>query len=632
MPGDRTLHIRSTDRSRALTFEQRCESWGIAAGFEGGGGEWNETPRRSRELVLEILSKGEERPPDPSVRFIKGGERLGPHQRGTLILESGEEADPAAPLPLGYHLFLREGEEPGTLVVTPPECYLPEDLRAWGWAIQLYAVRSRFSWGIGDLGDLRSIAHWTAQHGGGMSMINPLHAVAPVTPQEASPYSPGSRCFRNPLYLRVEDVSGAGSSEDVTKAAEAGRRLNDDRRIDRDAVYDLKLGALASLWEGFLGDQRFEDYVTERGESLWRFATFMTIAETHGSAWREWPEDLRSPDSSAVARFRAGHNDRIRFHAWLQWLLEEQLARAAGELDLVHDLAIGVSPDGADAWIWQDGFATGATVGAPPDAYNTSGQNWGALAFDPWALRAQGYEPFIETIRAAMSGGGGMRFDHVMGLFRLYWIPDGADPLSGAYVRYPYEELLGILALESVRNRSYVIGEDLGTVEPVVREEMARRKMLSYKLLWFEDEHPRSYPALSLAAATSHDLPTTAGLWTGEDAKAQADKGVDPALDFVEEMVQRLQRLLGIDRDASVSELIDKSYRALSEASSALVMGSLEDIIEVVERYNSPGTTGEWNWSTALPVALEDILGSDRASGLAAALSRSAPEEGGGPA
>ncbi|MGI8775597.1 MAG: 4-alpha-glucanotransferase [Actinomycetota bacterium] len=578
--------------------------------------------------MLAEVSRGDEFPPEPSVKVIVQGEEPALPEGAALILEDGGEAEPGERLPLGYHRLVAE-DRATTWIVTPGSCYLPQGFREWGWAVQLYAARSRRSWGIGDLGDLHSITGWTKEHGGGVVMVNPLHAVAPSKPQESSPYSPGSRCYRNPLYLRIEDIPGASDLPGLPQLAAAATSLNEARRIDRDAVRDLKLRALEDLWRVFPGDPGLDRYVSERGEPLSRFATYMVLAETHGPSWREWPTDLRTPDSPGVACYRAEQQDRIRFHMWLQWLIEEQLKRAGADVDLIHDLAIGVSPGGADAWMWQEEFATGVTVGAPPDAYNRAGQDWGALAFDPWRLRARGYEPFIETLRSSMRSGGGMRFDHVMGLFRLYWIPEGADPLSGAYVTYPHEELLGILALESHRHSSFVVGEDLGTVEPVVREEMARRRMLSYKLLWFEDDHPPSYPALSLAAPGSHDLPTAAGLWTGEDMKAQAARGMDPAADFVAEMIARLQRLTGVERDAPVAEMVEKSYAALAEAGSALVLGSFEDITEVTERYNSPGTTGGWNWSTALPQPLEEILAKPQAARLAERLRRPPPAEEG---
>jgi 4-alpha-glucanotransferase len=297
-------------------------------------------------------------------------------------------------------------------------------------------------------------------------------------------------------------------------------------------------------------------------------------------------------------------------------LLDRQLRRAGDAIGVVNDLAIGVEPKGADSWLWQDQLATGSSVGAPPDDYSIEGQHWGVLAFDPVALRTAAYEPFVQVVRASMRHAAGMRFDHVMGLWRLYWIPDGVAPSDGGYVRYPANDLLDILALESHRAQAFVVGEDLGTVEPVVREEMSRRQMLSYKLLWFQDEPPSDYQHLSLAAANNHDLPTTAGLWTGADVVVEEELGVEPNEGFREAIFARLERHAGAPRSVSLGEVVDRSYDVLARSPSAVVLGSLEDAFEVLERPNQPGTMGEWNWSTALPVPLEEIEGNERMEAL----------------
>ena len=321
--------------------------------------------------------------------------------------------------------------------------------------------------------------------------------------------------FRNPLYIAIEEVPGASEISDIERLAKEGRALNDGRRIDRDEVFRIKMEALDLLWSNFPDDPAFDEYRKEIGAPLEGFATWMTIAEQLGNEWREWPPGLRHPESPDVATFVRENHGRVRFHAWVQWILDRQLSTAGSAIGIVNDLAIGVEPDGADAWLWQDQLADGSSVGAPPDDYTTEGQHWGVLGFDPVGLRAAAYDPFVQVVRAAMRHAAGIRFDHVMGLWRLFWIPDGVAPADGGYVRYPADDLLDILALESVRAEAFVVGEDLGTVEPVVREEMSRRDMLSYKLLWFQEEPPSQYPYLSLAAANNHDLPTTAGLWTG---------------------------------------------------------------------------------------------------------------------
>jgi 4-alpha-glucanotransferase len=459
--------------------------------------------------------------------------------------------------------------------------------------VQLYGARSKASWGIGDLGDLRRIASWKRSGlGGGMLMVNPLHAVAPTAHQQNSPYLPTSRLWRNPLYIRVTDVPG---SADIDLGA---RALNEDRLVNRDEVWRQKRKALGEIFAAGIGSDARAWIEGQPG--LLRFATWCALADIHGPDWREWPADLRRPESPAVGAWERSHGEEVRFHAWLQWVLHVQLgdAAAAGST-IVHDLAIGADPGGADAWAWQDVIAPGVIVGAPPDEFNPQGQLWGMPPFDPWKLRAAQYEPFIQLVRAAFAGGGGVRIDHVIGLFRLYWVPEDGSAVDGAYVRYPWEDLLNILALEADRAGAFVIGEDLGTVEPEVREELAARAILSYQLLWFEDRPPADWPELALAAVTTHDLPTFAGLQTGADARARRSLGlpVDPEAD--QHMVDRLE---------AVGDDLDQAYRALSASPALLAVGSLDDALGVEERPNHPGTVDEWpNWRIALPEPLEHI-------------------------
>jgi 4-alpha-glucanotransferase len=310
-----------------------------------------------------------------------------------------------------------------------------------------------------------------------------------------------------------------------------------------------------------------------------------------------------------VCRFRGEHERRVRFHQWLQWVLDQQLAAAAGEIGLVHDLPVGVQADGADAWAWQDAFAQGVSVGAPPDPFNRDGQDWAVPPFDPWRLRAAGYEPFIQTVRAGFRHGIGLRIDHVMGLFRLFWIPIGFGPSAGVYVRYPHRELLDIVALESERADTFVVGEDLGTVEDVVREELAARHILSYRLLWFEEGPPAEYREESLAALTTHDLPTLAGIWEGSDP--------DPRVR------ERLRRYAGVTEGRPTGEVAEAAYEALARSPSRLLAATMEDALGVRERPNKPGTTTEWpNWSLALPLSLEELRRDPRPARLAAALRR----------
>ncbi|HEY3189005.1 MAG TPA: 4-alpha-glucanotransferase, partial [Solirubrobacteraceae bacterium] len=494
--------------------------------------------------------------------------------------------------------------------VAPRRCHLPEGTRIWGWAAQLYAARSTESWGVGDLGDLRRLARWSAETlGARMLLINPLSAVTPVAPQQPSPYYASSRRYRNPLYLRVELAPGAGTSRlDLDRLAAAGRALNDARHIDRDAVWKLKAEALEGLWAAFAGSERFEGYRREQGHALREFARFCVLAEQYGAGWQGWPEEYRRPESPAVERLAAVRATRVGFHEWLQWLLDEQLEQAGRELRLMQDLPIGVDPGGADAWAWQDVLTTAVSVGAPPDAYNADGQDWGLPPFVPHRLAAHGYTPFIETIRAGLRHAGGLRIDHVMGLFRLYWIPRGRGAANGAYIRYPADDLLAIVALESERARAIIVGEDLGTVEDGVRERLAEHAILSYRVVWFQPEPPAHYPELALAAVTTHDLPTIAGLWTGADVEAQAAIGREPNRAGFAEMRDRLRQMTGVADDAPVDEVIVRTHERLSEAPSVIVTATLDDALAVAERPNMPGTVTEWpNWSIALPRPLEAL-------------------------
>lgn len=526
-------------------------------------------------------------------------------------------------LPFGYHHTVRADGSERPLVISPGVCHLPPELRVWGWALQLYALRSSSSWGIGDLADLRRFARWSAEHGARSILLNPLHASIPIPEQQTSPYYPSSRCFRNPIYLRVDEVPGAEGLDDLHKVRAAGTSLNGSGPIDRDAVYRVKMEALRALWATHR-DPAFDRWCDEREDLLWSYATYAALAETHGAGPAAWPRGFERPDGPAVARWRAGNRDRVRFHAWLQWLLELQLNDASNDLSIVNDLAIGVDPQGADAWLWQDCLAGEVTVGAPPDEFNLRGQDWGLPPFDPWKLSAAGYEPFIHTIRSAFRHTGGIRIDHVMGLFRLFWIPAGRTAEEGAYVGYPYRDLLNIVALESHRAGAYVIGEDLGTVEDLVRREMDARNILSYRLLWFEEDPPKRYPVRSLAAVTNHDVPTIAGLWTGKDEEIQSALGQEINAEGAEVQRARLRRWLKLNAGATLEDVTERIHVLLSGAASAVVMATLEDALGVVERPNYPGTTDEQrpNWSIPLPLQLEDIEMDRRVTSIASILSR----------
>lgn len=592
-------------------------AWGIVPGYHDVNGTWH--PAHPHSVVAALRAMGADTPAPPGlgddnpVWVVGHAEPVVVDGRWTVRTESGEEftVDGTVPtLPLGYHDLTRErdGREV-RLIVSPRRCFLPDDLSVAGWAVQLYALRSGSSWGIGDLGDLQRFGRWAADNGSGVVLLNPLHAALPALPQPASPYYPSSRCFRNVLHLDVSAAVGA-----VPPAAAAS--LNRVRRIDRDSVYELKIEALELAWPSRRTSDAaaLDRYRAEQGAALDDYATFAVLAEVHGRPWTVWPADVRRPDGDGVAEFRAEFADRIRFHQWVQWLIDEQLGEAGAAVPLMHDVAVGVDPAGADAWMDQDSFCLDVRTGAPPDDFNAAGQDWGLPPFDPWRLRAARFEPFIRTIRAALAHAGSIRVDHVMGLFRLFWIPAGTDPADGVYVRYPSAEMLDIVALESVRAGAYVVGEDLGTVEDEVRKELAARGVLSYKLLWFEPDRPSSYPRQSMAAVTTHDLPTAAGLFSGSDIEAQRRAGVRPNVESTEQIIERVASWAGLDADTVEPAAAGAAcHKLLSEAASQVIVATIEDALGVEERPNLPGTVDEYpNWSIALPVPLEDIVADDR--------------------
>jgi 4-alpha-glucanotransferase len=389
----------------------------------------------------------------------------------------------------------------------------------------------------------------------------------------------------------------------------------------------LKIGALERIWNVVQRRDlpEFDAFVREQGRGLDEFATFCALAERFQSGWHGWPEELRHPQAPAVRALarRRPVADRIRFHKWLQYQVDRQLARASRALAVMQDLPIGFDADGADAWAFQNVLAQGISVGAPPDEFNTKGQDWGLPPFVPHKLRAAGYQPFIQTIRACLRHAGGLRVDHVMGLFRLFWIPSGGEPRAGAYVRSNARDLLAIVALESRRARAVIVGEDLGTVEDEARRSLAAHKILSYRLLWFEKQSPRRFPEQALAAVSTHDLPTIAGLWTGSDLAAQKELGLAPNELGTRDILARVKRLTSSTSRTPASTVIMRVHETLAEAPSRILTASLDDAMVVEERPNMPATTSEWpNWSLALPEPIETLPKNPVASRIARALAR----------
>ena len=605
------------------------DAWSITDGYHDVDGHWHATSIETRGALREAMGAGDrdEPPPSPPMWFVRAGESHPLLGRCDLRLEGGDGLDAidALPpdLPLGYHdLQPLDGGPATRLVVSPMRC--PDPTPAWGWSLQLYAMRSAASWGMGDLADLAELNRWASTVGAGAVLVNPLHANAPGEPQQPSPYFATSRLWRNPAYIAIDRVDGADEIPGLLGQLGAIGRALPAATIDRNAVARLKGRALAALFERFEQSpgrgRMFARWRAEQGVALERFATWCALAERHGPAFGSWPGDLQHPASPTVAAFADRSARAVTFHAWCQWVLDSQLAAARHEtVQLIGDLAIGFDAQGADAWAEQDLLALGCRVGAPPDAFNARGQDWGLPPFVPWKLRAARYEPFAASLRASFTHLDGLRIDHVMGLFRLYWLPPGGGPNDGAYVRYPASDLLDILSIEAARAAAFVVGEDLGTVEEHVGQMLRDRNVLGCTVFWFEDRAPTDYPEHVLASVTTHDLPTVAGVWTGADRAEQRSIGLVVEDDDI--LRARLRRHAGIEDDAIADDAIVAVHHALATAPSTLVLASLDDALAVERRPNLPGTVDERpNWRLPLPVRLDELEAHPLVARVAAAM------------
>jgi (1->4)-alpha-D-glucan 1-alpha-D-glucosylmutase len=572
----------------------------------------------------------------------------------------------------GYHqLSLRELDRDDplsgelTIIVAPRSCYVPAGLqgegRVWGPALQLYGLRSRRNWGIGDFTDLNRSIEYFAERGAGVIGINPINALFSHNPCRKSPYGPSSRLFLNPLYLDIEAVPDFMES---TKAQEAVQdpqfqvdlaNLREAELVDYAGVSAAKKAILEILYRHFRdhhlgsGSERgraFRDFQERGGEPLWLYGLFETLQEHfHGNdpsvwGWPVWPEPFRDPTSPAVLRFAEEQREKIEFFHYLQWHASLQLGavgRRSFELGLnvglYADLPVSVDGGGAETWMYREVYAQQVRIGAPPDDFNLKGQDWGLPPLIPRRLREKAYAPFIATLRNNMRHAGALRIDHVMGLMHLFWVPSGKSPTAGAYVRYPFEDLVAILALESQRSRCMVVGEDLGTVPDEVRETLLSQGVLSYRLFYFEKDQagefkaPQDYPAQALVAATTHDLPTFNGYWRGRDLalRTELDLFPTPALrnsQIIGRAEDRARLLLllernsflpegaGLDPEGSpemLPELALALHTFLARTKSKLFLFQMEDVFAQVEQVNLPGTVDEYpNWQRKLPLELEE--------------------------
>jgi (1->4)-alpha-D-glucan 1-alpha-D-glucosylmutase len=587
----------------------------------------------------------------------------------------------------GYHKLTLEGCEQ-RLIVAPESAYVPPALeaggRSLGIAVQLYGLRSERNWGIGDFTDLANLVEGAAALGAGAIGLNPLHLLHSDAPEACSPYAPSSRFFRNALYLDVEAIEEFAGSERARAFVQRPafrarlRKLRTAALIDYAAVSKAKRVVLDLLFEEFEAanapggtpsterGEAFAAFVRAGGERLRATATFEALAEhfarKRGPAvgLQEWPERYRRPDGPHVAEFALAHRSRIAYFCYLQWQIDLQLAAVAAKCDrmaigLYVDLAVGVDRNSADAWADPELVVEAAEIGAPPDAFTPHGQNWGLAPLNPAVLRERAYEPFIALLRANMRHAGALRIDHVMGLMRQFWVPDRSQALDGAYVQFPFDDMLGILALESRRNRCIVIGEDLGVVPEGFRERMERERILSYRLMYFEREwegrfrRPEGYPALALASPGTHDLPTLRGYWEGRDITFRSSVGfVADASSHELERNERLRdRALLLDllvelgllapevrsalfasADPAVTasllgEVVRGVYRMLARTPSLLLMVAAEDLAGELDQPNFPGTISQHpNWRRRLAPTLDAILAAPDVRALLATLAR----------
>jgi 4-alpha-glucanotransferase len=543
------------------------------------------------------------------------------------------------------------------LIVTPPRSVAPEAIfhgkRAVGLTVNLYTIRSARNWGAGDTGDLDQLAEWAAGVGVAFIGLNPLHALR-NRGTHVSPYGPVSRLFRNALYIDIEAIPELAESADVRTLIDRVRpripELREASRLDYEAVMTIKRPVLEAMHRVFAEHHRerntprgraYASYVDEEGEALNDFATWCALDECEGGRpWQTWTPGLRDAHGPAVQAFRERETERVDFHRWLQFELDRQLGRVQGRarelglpVGLYQDLAIGVAADGSDTWMNPDLFVSGVAIGSPPDPLAPDGQNWGLPPISPHRLAAEGYRYWTRLVRTGLRHAGALRIDHILGLFRQYWIPDGMSGAEGAYIRFPTHDLLGILALESVRANALIVGEDLGTVPREVPPTLERWGVLSSKVLYFETyaktgrfKPPKAYPALALTTANTHDMPTLAAFWRERDIDLRARLGAIPT----ERAVVEARRQREAAREALAEALVKQGLwpvgeepttdLALREAVHAflrrtpswMVGLSLDDLTGEVEPVNVPGVSpDQWpSWTRRMTMSLEEIMSS----------------------
>lgn len=630
-----------------MTLHDLADAYGVATAYVDWSGSWRDVAPESVRAVLDALGVDCATDLDVAASLVVARERpwtevvppvvvirqsaastvtvvAGEAPQAWVVTEDGSRVEVGPPaeavrrdglaqwtvplpsLPLGYHRLHLAGGEQGALIVAPDRAPLPAG-RVWGWQVQLYAVESEQSWGLGDYADLRLLADAAAADGAGVLLVNPVHAETPVLPLEDSPYSPSSRLFRSALHLRLSDCP-------EWDASLTALRPEPTELVDRQAVWAAKLAALTQMWPRHRA-AALAAFRQERGEPLERFGEFCALAEVHGRDWRTWPDAV------------VADPERVAFWCWVQLLVDEQLIGLGADLSIgvLHDLAVGVDPGGADAWAMQDVLVDAAHIGAPPDALAQLGQNWGLPPWHPGRLREAAYTPFRDLVRGVLRHAGGVRIDHVLGLSRLWWVPAGRPSSEGTYVRYDLDALLGILALEATRAGAIVVGEDLGTVEPAVRTALEDRDLLGCEVLWFAQTEdgwflpPSHWREQAAASVTTHDLPTIAGWASGEALALRIDLGqIARSVELEQQQVahERSMLLAMLQHQGLLDEDLCLSlHRALVASPCKVVLASYADAVGDLRQPNLPGTVTEYpNWRLRLAdgagqvVSLEQLL------------------------
>jgi 4-alpha-glucanotransferase len=593
-------------------------------------------------------------------------------KRGVLKamgIAAGDEDEVAASIASIAPIHLGSLETPSGI-----SCFVPDWLRqgrAWGIACQLYSLRSERNWGIGDFEDLARLSEIAAAAGADFVGINPLHALFLAAPDHASPFSPSTRRFLNPLYIAIDKAPGFAGMEDALVAPD---ELRASEFVDYRHVANLKLKALGVLFRIFeaRGDdadrEAFEQFVLEQGRPLYLHALFETLSEAmvqqgNGPGWHGWPQEFRHPQSDAVRAFAEEQRERVTFQTWLQWLADRQLGEArdravkAGlRLGLYLDLAVGVAPDGSATWSDRDLVVPAARIGAPPDYFNENGQDWGLAPMSPTALAARGFEPYREALDAVVRHAGALRIDHAMSIFRLFWIAEGLGAADGVYVRYPFAEMLRTLAAVSHDRRTLIIGEDLGVLPSGFRDAMQKAEVQSYRVFFFEKgdddfyHPPEYYPSEALACVSIHDLHSLAGWWSGHDIDVRERIGMHEAVESVrlkELRAHQRRRALGLlaakgllpadmvrvmraEADAPAKMPLGAAvafHRLLARTPSRLLVVQAEDLTGALDQVNIPGTVGEHpNWRRKLAIDLEELPKMPLFEAMAAALREERPK------